>query len=112
MGTHLKKTHWVEKLTKKRTLKVTLGFQLLLGCVVKGGMPQGSLLGPIMLAIDSMRQRQRLSSSIQQALNWPRRWYLPLNASKSHHLSIGGPLDLRLILSKEAEGKWPVTLST
>ncbi len=29
----------------------------------------------------------------------------PLNASKRHHLSIGGPPDLRLALSEEAEDK-------
>ncbi len=44
-------------------------------------------------------------SSIQQALSWSRRWDLPLNASKSHPLSIGGPPNLRLALSEEAEGK-------
>ncbi len=30
----------------------------------------------------------------------------PLNASKSHHLSISGPLDLRIALSEEAAGKF------
>ncbi len=36
---------------------------------------------------------------------WSCRWDLPLNACKSHHLSIGGPPDLRVALSEEAEGK-------
>ncbi len=33
------------------------------------------------------------------------RWDLPLNASKSHHLSIGGTHDLCIALSEEAAGK-------
>ncbi len=50
-------------------------------------------------------QQHELRSSIQQALSWSRRWDLQLNASKSHHLSIGGPPDRRLVLSEEVEGK-------
>ncbi len=33
-----------------------------------------------------------------------RRWDLPVNASKSHHLSIGGHPDDRVVLSEEANG--------
>ncbi len=33
------------------------------------------------------------------------RWDLPINASKSHHLSIGGHPDDRLVLSEEANGE-------
>ncbi len=45
------------------------------------------------------------TSSIEQALNWSRRWDLPINASKSHHLSIGGHPDDRLVRSEEANGE-------
>ncbi len=50
-------------------------------------------------------QQHELRSSIEQALNWPRRWDLPINESKSHHLSIGGDPDDRLVLSEEANGE-------
>ncbi len=50
-------------------------------------------------------QQHELRSSIEQALNWSRRWDLPLSASKSHHLSIGGHLDDLLALSEEANGE-------
>ncbi len=50
-------------------------------------------------------QQHDLRSSVQQAFTWSRRWDLPLNANKSHHLSIGGSPDLRKALSEEVEGK-------
>ncbi len=50
-------------------------------------------------------QQHELRSSIQQALSWSRRLNLPLNASKSHHLSTGGPPDERLVLSEVAIGE-------
>ncbi len=49
-------------------------------------------------------QHHELGSSIRQAFNWSHRWDLPLNASKSHHLSIGGTPDLRVALPEEAAG--------
>ncbi len=53
------------------------------------------------------RQQHELRSSIRQAFNWSHRWDLPLNASKSRHLSKGGTPDLRIALSEEAAGKSP-----
>ncbi len=48
-------------------------------------------------------QQHELRSSVEHALNWSRRWDLPLNAS--HHLSIRGHPDDRLVLSEEADGE-------
>ncbi len=53
----------------------------------------------------SSPQQHELRSSTQQAFTWSRRWHLPLNASKTHHLSIGGSPELRKALSEEAQGK-------
>ncbi len=55
--------------------------------------------------IAPISKQHELGSSIRQAFNWSQRWDLPLNASKSHHLSIGGTPDLRIALPQEAAGK-------
>ncbi len=51
---------------------------------------------------EGLSMKSQIFTSFANALNWSRRWDLPLNTSKSHHLSIGGHPDLRLFLSKEA----------
>ncbi len=55
--------------------------------------------------IAPISQQHELRSTIRQAFNWSHRWDLPLNASKSHYLSIDGTPDLRIALSEEAAGK-------
>ncbi len=50
-------------------------------------------------------QQHDLRSSTQQAFTWSNKWDLPLNASKSHHLSIGDTPNPCLALSEEAKGK-------
>ncbi len=55
--------------------------------------------------ITPKKQQHEIRTSIQQARSWSRRWDLPLNASKSHRLSIGSTPDHHLVLSEETEGK-------
>ncbi len=111
MGIHLKITRWVEEFLQNRTFRVKLGGRLSSEGIVKSGVPQGSVLGPLLFLIfindleneltcnhlffaDDVKliaarsQQHELRSLIEQALNWSRRWDLPLNASKSRHLSI------------------------
>ncbi len=57
------------------------------------------------LNITPRSQQHELRSSIRQAFNWSHRWDLPLSASKSHQLSIGGTPNLLVALSEEAAGK-------
>ncbi len=47
-GIHLKITRWVEDFRKNRTFRVKLGGHLSSEGFVKSGVPQGSVLGPLL----------------------------------------------------------------
>ncbi len=51
MEIHLKISHWVEEFVKNRTFRVKLGGHLSSEGIVKSGVPQGSVLGPLLLLI-------------------------------------------------------------
>ncbi len=108
MGFHYKITRWVEEFLKNRTFPMKLGSHLWSKAIVKSGVPQGSVLGPLLFLIfindlaDELtcnglflandvklivprRQQYELRSLTQQTLNWSRKWDLPLNASKSQY---------------------------
>ncbi len=48
MGIHLKITRWVEAFLKDRAFRVKLGGHLWSEGIVKSGVPQGSVLGPLL----------------------------------------------------------------
>ncbi len=104
MGIHLKITRWVEEFLKNRTFQVKLGGHLSSKGIVKSGVPQDSVLGPVLFMIfindledeltcnhlffsDDVKliaprsQQLKLRSSTQQALSWSRRWDLPFSAN-------------------------------
>ncbi len=104
-----------------RTLRVKLGdHRSSVGCSKKRGAPGLCAWTPSLpdiyqwlsrwtemqsFVLRRRRQAHRPKKSATRAFNWSHRWDLPLNASKSHHLSIGGTPDLRIALPEEAAGK-------
>ncbi len=122
MGIHPKINRWVEEYLNSRTVRVKLADHHSSVGDVKSGVPKSYVLGHLLFLIfingladelfaDDVKlitprsQQHDLGYSIHQAFNWSYRWDLPLNASKSHHLSIGGSPDLRIAQPEEATGK-------
>ncbi len=124
-GIYLEVIHWLEEFLKNRTFPAKLGPPLERR-YPKIGVAHGYGLGPLLFlifindleyeltsnhvffaedakVIAPRNQQHELRSSIQQELSCYRKWDLPLNASKSHHLSIGGHSDHRLVLSEKAK---------
>ncbi len=51
MGIHLKITRWAEVFLKNRIYRVKLGGHLFIEGIVKSGVPQDSVLGPLRFLI-------------------------------------------------------------
>ena len=98
---------WIADFLGNRTFKVRIGDQLSEEAVVISGVPQGSVLGPLLfiLYVDSIFTRfkgkafafaddlkivckvSEISEDMGSALEWSREWDLPINLSKSCILS-------------------------
>ncbi len=108
MRFHLKLTRWVVEFLKNRHFRLKLGGHLSSESIIKMACLR-ALFEPLLFLVfiidledeltynhlffaDDVKliaprsQQHKLRLSIQQALSWSRRWELPVNASKSHHL--------------------------
>ncbi len=90
--------------SRQRTVLGPLLFLIFINDLVDGLTCNHLFCADDVKLITPRSQQHELRSLIRQAFNWSHRWDLPLNASKIHHLSIGGTPDLRIALSKEAAG--------
>jgi hypothetical protein len=99
-------TYWVTSFLKDRTFKVRVGDALSEKENAISGVPQGSVLGPLLFLIFiddlvkdlanpcfvfaddvkvvSSNNRESLVEDLQKVLSWSEKWDLPLNISKCH----------------------------
>ena len=104
--------NWIQSFLTGRTFKVKVGSTLSDSAPVESGVPQGSVLGPLLFLIyindlprsinnncllyaDDLKiwasgDSVSLQTDINAVQQWSDKWNLPINASKCVHLSFGG----------------------
>ncbi len=117
LRSHPSVINWIESYLRRRSFQVSVNGSLSQVAEAVSGVPQGSVLGPILfviyvndlsdnLTIDHLlyaddviliaprKQSDALQSSLLASSKWSEDWELILNPSKSEHLSIGDTSNL------------------
>ena len=101
---------WIESFLTSRTFQVRVGFTASNASVIRSGVPQGSVLGPLLFMIyindlpeniisqsllyaDDLKiwntEPNQLQMDIDAINDWSERWGMPLNHSKCVHITFG-----------------------
>ena len=101
---------WIEDFLHERKQSVVLNGQSSSWTEVTSGIPQGSVLGPILFTIyindlpdaleNNEEDKNSLQGDIDKLMNWSDTWLLKFNKSRCKHMHLGPETDYNYMMEE------------